>query len=85
MTSTRREWLILAGFGAVIAAADRRGAEAQETATSDVARRITKVIREYEAQGFHRTATAVDDASGVLACGPGPSNGIPRDSGVVPS
>jgi hypothetical protein len=42
----------------------RRGALAQESVANDVVRRITRVIGEYESQGFHRTATAVDEESG---------------------
>jgi hypothetical protein len=37
---------------------------AQDADTDSRARRISNVIREYEAQGFHRTGTAVDQASG---------------------
>ena len=32
-------------------------------------KRIAAVIREYEAQGLHRTGTAVDDASGEWLAG----------------
>jgi hypothetical protein len=60
---TRREWLTLAGFGAPVVLAGR-GVAGEGTASADVMQRITSVIREYEAQGFHRTATTVDNASG---------------------
>ena len=53
---TRREWLSLASAG--IAGMTARPASAQ-----DVSSKIADVIREYEAQGFHRTATNVDQAS----------------------
>jgi hypothetical protein len=42
----------------------RVGPVAQEAAADDMVGRITGVISGYEAQGFHRTATAVDEASG---------------------
>lgn len=64
MHSTRREWLSLAGFGALASVAIGRRVRAQEPVPAQVERRITNVIREYETQGFHRTATAVDRASG---------------------
>lgn len=53
---TRRDWLTLMGLGTPMALA--AGASPDETV-----RRIARVIREYESQGFHRTATAVDNAS----------------------
>jgi hypothetical protein len=58
MSLTRRDWL--AGVCGAIAALPRTRLEAQDGATV----RIATVIREYEAQGFHRTATGVDHASG---------------------
>ncbi len=58
---TRRDWLTLAGLGALAGA---RGVVGNEVATPDVVQRIANVIREYEAQGFHRTGTSVDNASG---------------------
>ena len=64
MKSTRREWFRLAGFGAVTRIVGGLGALAQETGFNDGQRRIARVIGEYEAQGFHRTATAVDEESG---------------------
>ncbi len=59
---TRRDWLTLAGLGGPMVLAGHRVA-GEATANAE-AERITNVIREYEAQGFHRTATAVDNASG---------------------
>ena len=58
---TRRDWLTLAGLGAL---AGTRGVVGNELATPDAVQRITQVIRDYEAQGFHRTGTIVDNASG---------------------
>ncbi len=58
---TRRDWLTLAGLGALAGA---RGVVGNEVATPDAVQRIANVIREYEAQGFHRTGTNVDNASG---------------------
>lgn len=64
MISTRREWLRLAGCGAVTAVVGELGTLAQDIGLSDSERRIARVISEYESQGFHRTATAVDGESG---------------------
>src|SRR5262245_43357381 len=65
MKSTRREWLSFTGLGALASMAFRRQAAAQDVPSPSTVRRIAAVIAEYEAQGFHRTATAVDDASGA--------------------
>ena len=54
---TRREWLAIAAAGAVGASA--RGTAAQ----AETEERIATVVREYEAQGFHRTGTPVDQSS----------------------
>ena len=64
MTLTRRESLRLAGFGAITAITGGCRAPAPESGPNESQRRIAKVIGEYEAQGFHRTATAVDEESG---------------------
>ena len=64
MRFTRREWFSLAGFGTLTSVVSGLRAVAQEAVAERVARRISTVIREYEAQGFHRTATAVDQVSG---------------------
>lgn len=64
MESTRRDWLRLAGYGAVSAMISERFAVGREIERNDVLRRIAKAIGEYEAQGDHRTATAVDEESG---------------------
>jgi len=53
MPLTRRDWLTLTGAGGLgwLAETDRE-------------RRIARLVREYETQGNHRTATPVDTASG---------------------
>jgi hypothetical protein len=51
---TRRDWIALTGAAGV-----------GYLAESDRERRIARLVREYEAQGDHRTATAVDNASGA--------------------
>jgi hypothetical protein len=55
MTLTRREWLYLAGPTALFAQ-DGPG-------LSDSQRRVVQIVRAYEEQGIHRTATEVDRAS----------------------
>ena len=55
---TRREWLVLAGQATLLG----QGSDEKQT-------RIAKVIRDYEEQGIHRTATAVDKASGEWLAG----------------
>lgn len=64
MKLTRRETLRLAGFGAITAFTGCDVHRPPESRPNDSQRRIAKVIGEYEAQGYHRTATAVDDESG---------------------
>jgi len=61
MGITRRQWLAAA---AAMAAAPRRQAVFAQTGDDRAAARIAGAIREFEAQGFHRTATPVDRASG---------------------
>ncbi|HYL39037.1 MAG TPA: M28 family peptidase [Bryobacteraceae bacterium] len=56
MLSTRREWLWLAGSTTLFAQ--------RSTEHSDEQRRIAQVIRDYEQQGIHRTATETDLNSG---------------------
>lgn len=61
---SRREWLALTAAGLSIPLV-RAGALAPAgDDVGSVAERVAKVIREFEAQGYHRTATAVDRASG---------------------
>lgn len=64
MKMTRRESLRLAGLGATIPLAGVRGALTEGAEQSYRQQRIAKLIGEYEAQGYHRTATAVDEGSG---------------------
>jgi hypothetical protein len=59
---SRRKWLKLTAVNAAWLVAARRTA-AQAPASSVREERIRRVIAEYEGQGFHRTATPVDDAS----------------------
>jgi hypothetical protein len=54
---TRREWLVAAGSSIVSMSQSRLAAQDESAA------RIAAVIGEFEAQGFHRTATSVDQAS----------------------
>jgi hypothetical protein len=62
MSLTRRDWLSLVGAGSVAALAGRRSWA--QSIDSGRAQRILTLIREFEAQGFHRTGTDVDHASG---------------------
>ena len=55
---SRREWLTVA-IGAIATSRGRRLAATQDAAAG----RIAGVVGEYEAQGFHRTATNVDHSS----------------------
>lgn len=64
MKSTRRELFCLAGLGMLLGFSGGRRVVAQSGPSSAAVRRIAGVIRAYEEQGFHRTATAVDQASG---------------------
>lgn len=52
---TRRQWLFLAAQASL---------SAQETPSRATEQRVASVIREYEQQGIHRTATDVDRVSG---------------------
>ena len=54
--TTRREWLSFASLA--VAGFATRSAKAQ-----DASSRIAQVVRDYEAQGFHRTASGVDQSS----------------------
>src|SRR5262249_41840796 len=62
MTLTRREWLRVAAFIATTPVARLFPAASQNGNDSSVTR-IANVIREYEEQGFHRTATRADEVS----------------------
>lgn len=59
---TRRDWLALGVSSAALAA--RSTALFAQKPPSEVPRRIARLIREYESQGFHRTGTEVDRISG---------------------
>jgi len=61
MRMTRRQWL--AAVAAVTAGTPRQTALAQP-GEDPAARRIAALIRDFAAQGFHRTATPVDRVSG---------------------
>jgi hypothetical protein len=62
MLLTRRQWLSAVTAGAYGALAVSRSVAAQD-ASQVLERRIGRVIRDYERQGFHRTGTAVDRRS----------------------
>src|SRR5262245_17106427 len=62
MRITRRQWL--AAAAAMTAAPRLQTIFAQSSSDPAVTRRIAAAIGEFEAQGFHRTATPVDRASG---------------------
>ncbi len=61
MLSTRREWLWMAGSTTLFA--QRGGGRSEQE------KRIADVIRAYEQQGIHRTATEVDRKSGEWLMG----------------
>jgi len=64
MKITRREWLGLAAIGSTVTVGGVRRMAAQSLDIEPATRRVAIVIREFESQGFHRTGTAVDNASG---------------------
>src|SRR5262245_25378660 len=80
MQLTRRAWLALAAAGpaAARALAANLAADTVADAVDDTVTRASDVIRDYSAEGFHRTATAVDRTSGdrLLA--------LARTAGVSP-
>ena len=62
---TRRDWLsITAGGACATVAFAARVAAVQNGTASGVEARISRIIRDYEQQGFHRTGTKVDQSSG---------------------
>ena len=63
MNLSRRDWLAVTIVGASAPFACLPRLMAQESGTATVERRIANLVLEYEAQGFHRTATPVDHAS----------------------
>jgi len=60
MAMSRRTWIALSLAGATAPIAALRQTGAQSIDDAGVARRIARLIAEFEAQGYHRTATAVD-------------------------
>src|SRR6185295_15885081 len=69
MLITRREWLSMTALnGLASLAVTRRAAAAQTSAVSSRERRIAGIIQAFEKQGFHRTGTPVDRASGNWLC-----------------
>lgn len=60
---SRRRWMAVAALGGSSTWLSRVLAS-QPSDTGVVETRVAQVIREYEAQGYHRTATRVDAASG---------------------
>jgi hypothetical protein len=63
MSFSRREWMALTALSALAPFGSPRRVVAQTAQTDSLTRRISNVIRDYEIQGFHRTGTAVDQAS----------------------
>jgi hypothetical protein len=63
MNLTRRDWLSLVAGASAAALARGRRSWAQGT-DREREQRIVTLIREFETQGFHRTGTDVDNASG---------------------
>jgi hypothetical protein len=61
MRITRRQWLAAA---AAMTAAPRLHTVSAQSRDDAAAKRIAATIREFEVQGYHRTATPVDRASG---------------------
>ena len=62
LTTLSTGWLLTGGLGRAIG----EPRTSQPTAAGDdLAARIARVIEEYDRQGIHRTATAVDDASAM--------------------
>ncbi len=64
MLMTRRAWLSMTSASAYAAATFPRRVVAAQDGTGRVEDRISRIIREYEQQGFHRTGTTVDGLSG---------------------
>ncbi len=64
MTLTRREWFALSLASAAAPFTAARAVDAHGSGPEQIARRAARLIAEFESQGYHRTATAVDWASG---------------------
>lgn len=79
MLITRRAWLSMTAGSAAFAFTSRvAGIQNQERAEAPE-RRISRIIHEYERQGFHRTGTTVDRLSGDWLCEE------VRQTGLVPA
>ncbi|HWW86184.1 MAG TPA: hypothetical protein VNZ26_21455 [Vicinamibacterales bacterium] len=63
MVLSRRRWLSMTIAGLSVFTKRAEPSVAAESQASEVARRIARVIHEYEDQGDHRTATHVDQTS----------------------
>ena len=63
MAMSRRRWLsiTISGFG--VSMRPVAALVTAQSVASDMPGRISRIIREYEEQGFHRTGTTVDQAS----------------------
>lgn len=68
MLISRRQWLSITAGSVYATSAFPCRVVAQSEAAGPVDRRISRIIREYEQQGFHRTGTAVDQLSGDWLC-----------------
>ncbi len=79
MLISRRQWLTMTvtSFQAALALPTLLAAE--DGRFTLMQRRISRLIQEYESQGFHRTGTLVDRRSGAWLCGE------VRRAGLVPS
>jgi hypothetical protein len=79
MTITRRHWLALAGGTAAWSVTGGRVLSVQPDGRPALERRIARRIQEYESQGFHRTATDVDNESAVWLAD------LVAEAGLVPA
>jgi len=68
LVMTRRTWLSMITAAACRSLAPMPSLAAHHDNQSDLESRAGRVIREYELQGFHRTATEVDRRSGDWLC-----------------
>jgi hypothetical protein len=68
MLISRRDWLSITARSAYAAVAYPRRVAAQDGTAGGVEVRISRLVHEYEQQGFHRTGTTVDRLSGDWLC-----------------
>jgi hypothetical protein len=68
MVITRRNWLSITLGNAVAVAFPFRAAAARNGLAGVAEHRISRIIHEFERQGFHRTGTTVDRLSGEWLC-----------------